>query len=159
MKSATWVRPVVLAVSCLVLGFVGGWSLASIGGDEISLPEANVDVTVQEPAPGTTTVTPSVEEPPERGEVTVQVVNGVGTTGLAASTATRLGEAGYDDVSTGNITPVTGPTTVYYRVGMKAAAERLATDLQVTEVAPIAGSPVANTASSQAELVVLLGPG
>jgi hypothetical protein len=147
----------VLAVSCLVLGFVGGWSLATVGGDDVKLPDANVDVTVEKPAPRTETVAPARgETPPERAQVTVAVLNGTGTAGLAAQTATQLKELGYAKVTTGNTPARTGPSVVYFRDGAKAAADRLAKDLKLESALPIEGTPLE---TAEGQLVLVLGPG
>ncbi len=158
MSSSTWIRPVVLAVSCLILGFVGGWALASVGGDEISLPDARVDVTVEKPTPKTTTVAPAADAPPPaRGDVVVSVLNGTTRTGLAASTATTLKGLGYTTVSVGTASARTGPTVIYFRAGAKAAADQLATDLQVETVTALDGTPLKQSAAAGTQLVVLLG--
>lgn len=158
VSSSNWVRPVSLAVSCLILGFVGGWSLASIGGDDVTLPDASVDVTVEKPKPATTTVDTQAATP-DRGAVAVVVYNGTSTAGLAARTATQLRGVGYTSISTGNTSAQSGPTVVYYREGAKPAADRLAADLQVETVTPIAGTPLASSAPGIAQLVVVLGGG
>ena len=147
----------VLAVSCLVLGFVAGFSIASVGGNEVSLPDANVDVTVQEPTPRTTTVETRAERPPARNTVAVSVLNATTRSGLAATTATRLKSLGYATVTTGNTSTQNGPTAIYYREAAKLAADQLARDMQVHTVTPIAGTPIAQTAPSTAQLVVVLG--
>lgn len=157
MSSSNWIRPVVLAVSCLILGFVGGWSLANVGGDSVTLPEASVDVTVQRPSPGTTTVAPVDEQVPDRAQVVVQVLNGTARTGLAASTAAQLKGLGYAKVAAGNTSAQSGPTVVYFRDGQRAAAQRLARDIQVDTVTAIAGTPLAASAPAAAQLVVVLG--
>jgi hypothetical protein len=157
VSSSNWIRPVILAVSCLIIGFVGGWSLSNVGGDSVSLPEANVDVTVQRPAPATTTVAPVDAQVPARDAVVVQVLNGTGRAGLAASTTTRLKGLGYAKVSTGNTSSQSGATVVYFREGSRAAAERLAADLKVATVTAIAGTPLASGASGSAQVVVVLG--
>ncbi len=147
-----------LAVSCLILGFVGGWVLAGVGGDEISLPDARVDVTVEKPTPKTTTVAPAQDvPPPARADVVVGVLNGTTRTGLAASTATTLKGLGYTTVSVGTASAQSGPTVIYYREGAKAAADRLATDLQVEAVTELAGTPLEQSAAAGTQLVVLLG--
>jgi hypothetical protein len=144
-------------VSCLVLGFVGGWSLATVGGDDVRLPDANVDVTVEEPAPRTQTVAPAQEEaPPERAQVTIAVLNGTGTSGLAAQTAARLKELGYSGVTPGNTSTRTGPSVVYFREGAKPASEQLRKDLQIETALPIEGTPLETT---EGQLVLVLGPG
>jgi hypothetical protein len=148
---------VVLAVSCLILGFVGGWSLASVGGKDVSLPDAKVDVTVQSPTPRTTTVETQAERPPARNTVAVSILNGTTRNGLAATTATRLKSLGYRTVTTGNTPGQTGPTVIYYRATAKLAADQLARDMQVGTVTPITGSALAQTAPSSAQLVVVLG--
>ena len=157
MNAKAWVRPVVLAVSCLILGFVGGWSLATIGGDEVALPAANVDVTVEEPAPSTTNVTETEATPPARDAVAIQVLNGTTTDGLAAKTATTIKSLGYTKVAVDTGPSQTGPTTIYYRDNQKLAAEQLAKDMQLTEVQPIAGTPLETSAAASAQVIVLLG--
>lgn len=146
-----------LAVSCLVLGFVGGWSLATVGGDDVPLPEANVDVTVQEPAPRTQTVAPATEEaPPERAQVAVAVLNGTSTAGLAADTATELKGLGYAKVTTGNTPTRSGPSVVYFRQDAKLAGDQLAKDLQIASLLPIEGTPLEST---DGQVVLVLGAG
>lgn len=60
---ADWVRPVVLAASCLVLGFVAGWALRGGEDSPIIIPAAASDPTptvtvgTPQPAPETTTDT------------------------------------------------------------------------------------------------------
>ncbi len=157
VSGSSWVRPVVLAVSCLILGFVGGWSLASVGGDEASLPDANVDVTVAAPTPRTTTVETQVERPPERSTVAVSVLNGTTRSGFAASTATQLKSLGYTTVTSGNTSARNGPSVIYYRETAKLAADQLAKDLQVATVTPIGGTPIAQATPSTVQLVVVLG--
>ena len=158
VSSANVVRPVVLAASCLVIGFVGGWALANVGGDGVSLPAANIDVTVEQPAPKTSTVdTPPEATAPERDSLVVSVLNGTTRPGFAATTATSLKGLGYTTVTSGNTPTKDGPTTVYYREGLKAAADQLASDLQTTTVAPIEESPVATSADAATQLIVILG--
>jgi hypothetical protein len=143
----------------LILGFVGGWSLANVGGDSVSLPDASVDVTVQEPTPRTTTVETQAERAPSRSTVAVAVLNGTTRAGLAATTATQLKGLGYATVTTGNTPAQTGPTVIYYRETAKLAADQLAKDMQVDTVTPIAGTPLAQSAPSTVQLVVVLGGG
>ncbi len=158
VSSSNWIRPVVLAVSCLILGFVGGWALASVGDDELALPDARVDVTVVDPAPKTTTVAPPAPaEPPARDKVVVSVMNGTTRAGLAASTARTLRGLGYSTVSIGTATARPGPTVVFYREGSRPAAEQLAKDLQVATVTALDGTPYAQSTAAGTQLVVLLG--
>jgi hypothetical protein len=128
-----------------------------MGGDDVSLPDASVDVTVQEPAPRTSTVATQAERAPARNTVVVTVLNGTTRSGFAATTATQLKELGYSSVSTGNTPAQTGPTVIYYREAAKLAADQLAKDIQVDTVTPLAGTPLAQSAPSSAQLVVVLG--
>ncbi len=80
-------------------------------------------------------------------------------TPLAAQTATQLKALGYAKVSTGNTSARSASTVVYYRDGAKEAAQRLAQDMQVATVTPIAGSLLAASAPSAAQVVVVLGAG
>lgn len=158
VSSSNWIRPVVLAVSCLILGFVGGWALASVGGDEIALPDARVDVTVEPPAPKSTTVTPPTDAaPPARSNVVVSVLNGTTRAGLAARTATTLKGLGYRTLTIGTATAKAGPTVVYHRDDAKPAADQLATDLQVDTVTALGGTPFAQSAAPDTQVVVVLG--
>ena len=157
VSSSSPLRPIVLAVSCLILGFVGGWSLANVGGSDVTLPDANVDVTVERPAPKTTTVEPKVVEPPARQAVTVSVLNGTTRPGLAATTATQLKSLGYTKVTSGNTRTQTGPTTVYYRQGAKPAADQVAKDLQTQTITAIDGTPLAQSTPAGTQVVVVLG--
>jgi len=183
MNGPNWIRPVILAASCLILGFVGGWTLASLGGDTVDLPDASVDVTVTDTTPatdatGTTadptdttgtaatdgtdtqastgTGTDAAAPAPPRDTVAVAVLNGSGVNGKAAETATQLTGLGYANVQTGNAERRTG-SVAYFRPDAKPAADQLASDLQITEVAPIEGSPVASSAPATAQVVVVLG--
>ena len=157
VTSSSRIRPIVLAVSCLILGFVGGWALATVGGDEVALPDANVDVTVERPAPKTTTVEPTEATPPARGTVGVSVLNGTTRAGLAATTATTLKTLGYTKVAAGNTAAQTGPTVVYYREGARIAADQLAKDLQAETVSPLDGTSLAPSTGADTQLVVVLG--
>ena len=128
-----------------------------MGGSDVTLPDANVDVTVERPAPKTTTVEPKVVEPPARQAVTVSVLNGTARAGLAATTATQLKSLGYTKVTSGNTRTQAGPTTVYYREGAKPAADQVAKDLQAQAVTAIGGTPLAQSTPAGTEVVVVLG--
>jgi hypothetical protein len=160
MNGANMTRGLVLAISCLVLGFVGGWSVANLGGKTIALPDANLDVTVAKPNPVTSdetgqpsTGTASTAVDPK--SLPILVLNASGVAGLAAKTKGLLTGKGYTSVSVDNGATVTG-TTIYYADTAQAAATQLGTDLQVTRTAPLADSSIA-TAAAGAKLVVVLG--
>jgi LytR cell envelope-related transcriptional attenuator len=184
---ADWVRPVVLAVSCLVLGFVAGWALR--GGDDGAIiipaaPEATITAESPPPAAATTETTgttattattdtapPAVTVPdpapppppalPEASAVTVAVLNGSGVTGLAGETATKLEGVGYTGVTPGNTAGQIGPTIVYYRPGEELAARKVAQDLGfgAAAVRPLTDAVPVTEAPAAAQVIVVLGPG
>lgn len=170
MKGPNVTRALVLAVSCLILGFVGGWSLASLGSDTVSLPDVNLDTTVADTSTtgtgtgttgtgtttGTTPPTTTAAAPVIRADVSVSVLNGSGVSGKAAETAGQLQQKGWSDVTTGNADPHSG-TTVYYRAPSKAAADALAEDLDLTTVTPLTEAPGAGSVAQTVDLVVILG--
>jgi hypothetical protein len=189
------VRPVALVVSCLIIGFVGGWILRGDDGPVTVLaptPEgeqAEVPV-ITTPgggggggdrtsttgtttagagtgttggtatAPTTTTAPAEPAAPPDRAEISLAVLNGTNVTGLAAQTAGEAEGIGYVGVTTGNAPTSTDPTIVYFRAGQRAAAQRVARDLQVGAVQQLpASGALADAAPDDAEVVLVLGPG
>jgi len=159
MNGANMTRGIVLALSCLVLGFVGGWSVANLGGKTISLPDATLDVTVAKANPVTSDDTGqsngTVSTAVDPKTLPVLVLNASGVAGLAAKTKGVLTGKGYTSVSVDNGATVTG-NTIYYADTAQAAATQLGTDLQVTRTAPLADSPFAASAAG-AKLIVVLG--
>jgi hypothetical protein len=184
------VRPVLLVVSCLVIGFVGGWILRGDDGPVTVLaptPEGDQpDVPVittgggggsggggsrtattgtgtsggGATAPSTTTAPEEPAAPPDRADIALAVLNGTATTGLAAQTAGEAEGLGYVGVTAGNAPTSTSPTIVYFRPGQRAAAQRVARDLQVGAVQQLpATGALADAAPDAAEVVVVLGPG
>ena len=181
-------RPVLLVVSCLIIGFVGGWLLRGDDGPVTVLaptPEgdqAEVPV-ITTPggggtgttgtattgtgtsggaatAPSTTTAAQEPAAPPDRADIALAVLNGTNTTGLAAQTAGQAEGLGYSGVTTGNAPTSTSPTIVYFRPGQRAAAQRVARDLQAGAVQQLpATGALADAAPDGAEVVVVLGPG
>jgi hypothetical protein len=149
----------VLAVSCLVLGFVAGWALRGGEDSPIIIPAAaseptpTATVEAPQPAPppaastdiettsatdttatGPSTVTetePPAPEPtlPEPSAIQAAVLNGSGVTGLAGETTTKMEGLGYTGVTPGNTAAQTGPTIVYFRPGGDNAARKVAQDL------------------------------
>jgi hypothetical protein len=188
-----WVRPVALVVSCLIIGFVGGWILRGDDGPVTVLaptPEgeqAEVPV-ITTPggggqgrtstsgtatggtgpgtggttatAPSTTTAPVEPTAPPDRADISLAVLNGTNVTGLAAQTAGEAEGIGYVGVATGNAPTSTDPTIAYFRAGQRAAAQRVARDLQVGAVQQLpASGALAEAAPDGAEVVLVLGPG
>ncbi|WP_456340037.1 LCP family protein [Streptomyces apricus] len=71
----------------------------------------------------------AAEDPVYASSVRVQVLNGTGVPGRAAAVATKLREAGFTVVGTGNAARTTRTTTASYPQGMGAQAKVLASRL------------------------------
>ncbi|WP_107705780.1 LytR C-terminal domain-containing protein [Nocardioides allogilvus] len=96
-------------------------------------------------ATSTPTVAPTAVEPMKkpkpkpalkRGEVYVEVFNNSGIQGLAASTAAKATQVGWQVVGEDNWVGSIPTTTVYYPERLKAAAKQLALDLGVGRTQP-----------------------
>jgi hypothetical protein len=92
-----------------------------------------------------------------RGAVTVAVLNGTDTAGIAATAAAGLNKAGFTDTTTDNLADGTvhTATTVYYASGRKQEAEEVATELAVKDVKPATDAVLAKGGS--VPVVVVLG--
>lgn len=182
---ADWARPVVLAASCLILGFVAGWALRGGEDSPIIIPAAASEpttTTAERPtttAPATETATaattptapqtvtqveplpPAEPSLPDPADIPVAVLNGSGVTGLAADTARRIEGLGYRGVTPGNTTAQTGPALIYFRPGGDLAARRLAQDLgySLTQVKPLSDAALVSEAPATAQVILVLGPG
>lgn len=181
---ADWARPVVLAASCLILGFVAGWALRGGEDSPIIIPAAASEpatTTAERPtttAPATdtatTATTPTVPqtvtevepaaaaEPslPDPADIPVAVLNGSGVTGLAGETAKRIEGLGYTGVTAGNAAATqAGPSIIYHRPGGDLAARRLAQDLgyALTQVKPLADAALVSEAPATAQVILVLG--
>jgi hypothetical protein len=110
--------------------------------------------------PATTTAAEEPAAPPDRADIALAVLNGTSTTGLAAQTAGEAEGLGYVGVTAGNAPTSSSPTIVYFRAGQRAAAQRVARDLQVGAVQQLpATGALADAAPDEAEVVLVLGPG
>lgn len=178
-----WARPVVLAASCLILGFVAGWALRGGEDSPIIIPAAASEpatTTAERPtttAPATETATTSTTptapqtvtevepsppaEPslPDPADIPVAVLNGSGVTGLAGETAKQIEGLGYTGVTAGNTTTQTGSPIIYYRTGGDLAARRLAQDLgyALTQVKPLSDAALVSEAPATAQVILVLG--
>ena len=116
--------------------------------------------TTTAPAAGTTAAAPPAA-PPDRSEVSLVVLNGTDTAGLAGDTAAQAESFGYKGVTAANAPAgTTGPSVVYFRAGQQAAAERVATDLEFDQVRQLPASGALSAAApAGAQVVVVLGPG
>jgi LytR cell envelope-related transcriptional attenuator len=178
---ADWLRPIVLGVSCLVIGFVFGWVARGGGDGSQSLVDRPppTETTATTPTTATTGTTPTAPSsttpsgtspidttattplPPDRSTVRLAVLNGTGVTGLAGRTATSAESLGYVNVTTGNAPAQTGASIVYYRPGSREAARQVAQDLDILGGAsPLPeGGALAEAAPPDADVIAVLGPG
>ncbi|MFT4049195.1 MAG: LytR C-terminal domain-containing protein [Solirubrobacterales bacterium] len=92
-----------------------------------------------------------------RAAVTVSVLNGTSTAGLAASAATGLNKAGFTDTTTGNLPDANNQaeTVVYYAAGSKPEAQEVATELAVKTLKPATEEILAQGGS--VPVIVVLG--
>ena len=180
--SNAWARPVLLAVSCIIIGFVIGWFARGDGGG-VTLPPVGtaVETTATVPAvdtvpmdtTGTTFTTATVSTTdttgttgatvsgaPARDQIKLVVLNGTATAGLAAKTQAQAQAIGYLNVGKGN-SPVQPTTIAYYRTGENAAAKQVAADLGAQSEQPlVAGSTIesaAVTVEPDVDVVLVLG--
>ncbi len=182
-----WARPVLLAVSCIVIGFVIGWFARGDGGGVILPPVGSaIQTTATVPATDTTAITmdttattgvsttgtsttgvsttdttgSTVSGAPARGQINLVVLNGTTTAGLAAKMQVQAQDIGYMKVGKGN-SPVQPTTVAYYRTGQDAAAQQVAADLgAVSEKPLVAGSTIesaAVTVQPDVDVVLVLG--
>jgi hypothetical protein len=92
-----------------------------------------------------------------RAAVTVAVLNGTQTAGIAATAASGLNKAGFTDTTIGNL-PDGGQrptTTVYYAPGSKQEAQEVGSELAVKDVKPATEDVLANGGS--VPVIVVLG--
>lgn len=181
-----WARPVLLGVSCIVIGFVIGWFARGDGGG-VTLPPVGtaIETTATVPATGTTatvsttgttdttatvsttattgttgTTGATVSGAPARDQIKLVVLNGTETAGLAAKTQAQAEAIGYVNVGKGN-SPVQPTSIAYYRTGEEAAAKQVAADLGAQSEAPlVAGSTIesaAVTVQPDVDVVLVLG--
>ncbi len=182
-----WARPLLLAVSCIVIGFVIGWFARGDGGGVILPPVGSaIQTTATVPATDTTAITmdttattgvsttgtsttgtsttdttgSTVSGAPARGQINLVVLNGTTTAGLAAKMQVQAQAIGYMKVGKGN-SPVQPTTVAYYRTGQDAAAQQVAADLgAVSETPLVAGSTIesaAVTVQPDVDVVLVLG--
>jgi hypothetical protein len=166
-----WVRPVVLVAACLIIGFVTGWVFRGDDGPvTILAPATPVDSgpggsvttggTSTTPAPATGTTPAAPAPPPARADISLIVLNGTSQTGLAGRIAAQAESLGYSGVTAGNAPTSTSPSIAYFAPGRRAAAQRVAKDLQITTVQPLpASGPLATATPAGSDVAVVLGPG
>ena len=153
--AAAWVRPVALVVACLIIGFVGGWVLRGDDGPttvlEASTPAAasrsrhparrrprrRARPPLRRPGPPRPRLPPPRRTAPRSSSSSSTAPTPPGSRATPPArpraSATRASPPA---------TPrrTTGPSVVYYREGQRAAAERVATDLEIDQVRQLPGS-------------------
>lgn len=92
-----------------------------------------------------------------RAAVTVAVLNGTNTAGIAATAAQGLNNAGFTDTTKGNLSDGVNhaTSTVYYAPGNKAEAQEVAKELAVKDVKPATDDVLAKGGS--VPVIVVLG--
>jgi hypothetical protein len=130
----------VLAVAMASITFVATRDEAPTERRVDTATIASADQTA-EPTPGATpTPEPKPEPKPKpqvkRGEVYVEVFNNSGIKGLAARTATKATQVGWQVVGEDNWYGAIPTSTVYYPARLKAAGKQLALDLGLSRTAP-----------------------
>ena len=138
-------RTIALAASVVALG----------AGSVVALVDRP---TTSAPAPGSRQAQKGPALPPlrPRSSVSVLVLNGNGTSGVAGTTASQLLGRGYGSATATNA-PNDGYATslVLYRPGWEREAQRLAKDARIEVVAPLDGRLPAGSRGDQ--LVLILG--
>ena len=104
---------------------------------KITTASASPTETVETPAPVTATPTRKPKPKPvvRRGEVYVEVFNNSGIKGLAATTAAKATQVGWQVVGEDNWYGAIPASTVYHPQRLQAAAKQLALDLGITRTA------------------------
>lgn len=102
-------------------------------------------------APTTTTTTAPVVEVRDPGEITVVVLNSIGTQGLAAGVTADLDSLGYVTLTADNYSPLLDQSRIWYKPGFGAEATDLAASF------PDALTELNADIAPEADIVVLLG--
>ena len=97
---------------------------------------AATPTTSAEPTPVTPSRTAKPKPTIQRGEVYVEVFNNSGIKGLAATTATKATQVGWQVVGEDNWYGAIPGSTVYYPERLKAAGKQLALDLGIGRTSP-----------------------
>ena len=133
----------VAALSLAAVLLAGVTFAATAGGDDAA-PQAATPVTAEPAATPTATASaPVIKQKPKpkkaevrRNEVYVEVYNNSGISGLAGSTASTIGGAGWQVVGSDNWYGTIPQSTVYYPERLEASAKMLARDLGIERLKP-----------------------
>ncbi|MGH2960481.1 MAG: LytR C-terminal domain-containing protein, partial [Solirubrobacterales bacterium] len=123
------------------------------GDDEPTTADKGTPTSSQETKNTATNRDPRIN----RAAVTVAVLNGTDTAGIAATAATGLNKAGFTDTTTGNLNDGTvhPSSIVYYASGSKQEASEVAKELAVTDIKPANDDVLA--AGGSVPVIVVLG--
>ncbi|HJP65069.1 MAG TPA: LytR C-terminal domain-containing protein, partial [Actinomycetota bacterium] len=117
LRAIVLAAAVILGVVGLTKAFPSGTSpVTPTGGTGGGTPSASASPST--PASPTPSATPRAPE-----EVVVQVLNGSGVTGLAASKTNKVKKAGYNTKEPGDWPNHVNNTIVYYKAGFRVDAE------------------------------------
>lgn len=175
-----WARPVLLAVACIVIGFVVGWFARGDGGGVVLPTVADAvqttatvaqvdtlgtsttfDTTGTTATTGTTDTTGTTAGTVARDQINLVILNGTTTSGLAAKTQSQAESIGYTTVGVGDAPETQATTIAYYRTGKDAEAKQVAADLGAQTEEPLtAGSGVESAAVAvqpDVDVVLVLG--
>jgi hypothetical protein len=124
-----------------------------LGGDDQTGSGGTGGSATNRPAQNTATRSPRIN----RAAVTVAVLNGTTTQGIARAAADGLNKAGFTDATTGNLADGTvhPSTIVYYAPGSKSEAQEVAKELAVKQVKPATDDVIAQGGS--VPVIVVLG--
>ena len=118
---ATSTLKALILVAAAVLGVVG-LSRAFPDAQENLAPQPSESQSASPTSPPRSTTSPSPSRKPRVKGISIQVLNGSSTTGLAAATSETLQTAGYDVKTPGNSDAVE-TTIIYYRKANRIDAE------------------------------------
>jgi len=135
------VFPSPVVILSVIAVAMAGIAYVATQGQEPTEREVNTVARPSEPTESPTTE-PKKQKPEqkkpevERGQVSVEVYNNSGITGLADRTAARASQAGWQVVGSDNWYGTIPASTVYFPRRLEAAARLLALDLGIRRVMP-----------------------
>ena len=136
-RGAVFPSPVVMlsiiAIAMAAFAFVATRDAAPL--ERKVIPAAATPTATPEPARVTPTKKPKPQPVVKRGEVFVEVYNNSGIKGLAAITAGKATQIGWQVVGEDNWYGAIPASTVYHPQRLRAAAKQLALDLGITRTA------------------------
>lgn len=154
-RRATIVAAAVALVELVLLAGVGvyllGRGVSAHVKTEATKAAARPKPVAAAPRPALAVVAPPTLP---RDETSVLVLNGNGVAGAATAGAARLSQLGYVIGGVGDAPQQLVRTTIMYRSGFRAEAERLARDLHVHVVGPLDGLRPAQLLGAHLALVL-----